>query len=133
MTRLHPVSVYQALKLEELGFLWPTDASYYPAVFDGKEISYASSKLGFLEGQSNPPYIRKPTLALALKWLRDTHNLGIYIDKNDEGYYYLSETPAYIIQDQGDCGFHATYEKAEAAALDGAIAFLLRRKEKEQI
>jgi hypothetical protein len=60
------VSKEQALKLKELGFDWPCNAFY-----DNLTTQMATSSLVNWNDFSG---ISAPTVALALKWMRDVHN-----------------------------------------------------------
>ena len=136
-------SFEQAKLLKELRFNWPCRNSIeYSDTLD-TNVEYQNGVLNTNSELEELNRINKPTIQLALKWLRDVHWLEINIEwfSTEEGgdvkYDYrlgkigechpLSLAAIYIECYNADRNFD-TYEEAESAALDFALEYLKENK-----
>lgn len=101
------VSFETAKLLKERGFDSCTYAYYEDEdnpninLYGGKNINWNKTE-----------FISKPTLQMAMKWLREVHNLLIVIDKGENFYAWQledNESGAYIGEVVGEC---SSYEEA---------------------
>ena len=97
---------------------------------------YESGKEFLTDGSFNPEYdYPAPTLSIAVKWLREIHNLHIEVYRTACGYLYIiSKIPtgsdiydnglAYDGDDE-DSGQWSTYEKCVEAAIEYCLENLI--------
>lgn len=134
MNELQRVTFDQAYRLDKLGFNWATDETYLHNDWRSRadRVEYAESKYqpsitGALEGQVIMPNLRRPTTALAVKWLRDKHNI-IVESINDLAFlpyfYAINGRGLDYFSYRQDIKF-ATYEECESAALDYVLEYLI--------
>lgn len=116
-TSLQLVTFEQAKYLQAIDFDWPTDNEFD----DGQTVTY--------EGVYSRPPIPRPTVALALKWMRDVHHLSGEVFANACGWAWeITKCPTEnsgggtTVRELGwdgpnDGGAFDTYEEAERALL----------------
>jgi hypothetical protein len=130
---LQLVTFEQAKKLESLGFDWKTQW-YYSIFKTEKEILKDAGFLGqWNNGQENLTAISAPTVALALKWVRDEKNFYGFCDKNLLGWcfeIYKADNGGIVYVSHIFDKVGETYEDAESALLDKLLIFI--QKEKKQ-
>ena len=110
--RLQLVTFLQAKRLKELGYIWHAFAPSYWYDEDGALNAGNQHTLN---------YYTAPTVALALKWMRDEKNIknAVYIGKY--GWYMQ------IKNKERAQGF-MTYEAAESELLDELLTILEKEK-----
>lgn len=130
-------SFEQSKLLKELGFDWETYMSY-TIVFDKKEGVLNSDDRPINHNLLNKYVYERcsaPTIQLALKWLRDIHNIYTLVEMNfdfvEEIYDFENWefTVCYGTHfkeslESKNPQFYNTYEEAESAALDLALGYL---------
>lgn len=149
--KLPTVTLEQAKLLKKLGLDFAVQGSYteYITSKKNKQDGYGGPfgwKKGEVEFSSD--YFRNncpgidyscknyimyaaPTVALALKWLREEKKVGVFVDGGNEGYTVFVEKPALIIHDdfdavEGKSTWHKSYEEAESIGLDHALNYLIK-------
>ena len=75
-------------------------------------------------------YSMAPTLQMALKWLREVHNLWIALLKDaDYGWKYKPQSMTVLREERFDCspftGYYSTYEQACEAAIKYCLENLI--------
>ncbi len=108
--QLQLVTFEQALRLSRLGFDWATDAFYHS---DGVADIYV------FQNHNAEGKISAPTVALALKWMRDNEEAGTCLAN-------LSGEATFVccINDIESMGCLETYEQAESVLLDELLTIL---------
>lgn len=120
------VSFETAKLLKEKGFDCETDKYYSP---EGRELTCLDDRDAEELG-----YVKRPTLQLACKWLREVHNLCIEPYRTACGYLYTISTIPYgtnLYSDHykgndEDSGQWTTYEKAVEAAIKYCLENLIK-------
>jgi len=118
--KLKLVGFGQAKRLNALGFDWPTIARYdnHGILYD-----YYDGNENWNDEEETDSLFSAPTVALALKWLRDVKGISSYISATASGYwtYYIWSEDEWL-----RClgNYFSTYEEAETALLDAVIAEL---------
>lgn len=116
--QLQLVTYEQAKKLKAAGFDWPCEYAYHE---DGGFCAVGKCDAWNHYGRENsslPNGYSAPTVALALKWLRDVKGLHGAIARNFNGNWHH--------MGKGDSD---TYESAESALLDEILKLLENEKE----
>ena len=137
--KLPNVNFTQAQRLKSAGFDWWTSDFYYKPIVarpPPEGLSFGEVKIGKIDDPlclwSGPPMVIEayaPTVALALKWLRDVKGILSCVDYSE---FRDDENSEYDISFDWSCGeiksetFYATYEEAESALLDAALAEVLK-------
>jgi len=110
-TQLQLVTYEQAKRLKELGFDYPTNASYSnDGCIGGHILNLSNSKLKY-------DCYCAPSIALALKWGRDVKGINGWVLKRAWEFFYCVE------HNEQECEF-STYELAESALLDAILTIL---------
>lgn len=120
---LNYVTPAQAKVLKQLGFDWLCQWSYTGINFD--------RTVRFSTNNQYESFNARPTVALAIKWLREAKNIHLFIsffdsdDRKSVDKYYYKFVPQitnghYLTQD--------TYEEAEYVGLAIALDYLLKQK-----
>lgn len=128
--QLQLVTFEQAKKLKEAGFDWPVELAY----FNMPGVKHLHGSLVHAHEACDYP---SPTVALALKWMRDVKHIDTCISPHfyEDGRLTRYETffvadfsairnPAFTTMD-GKNGF-TTYERAESALLDELLTLVER-------
>jgi hypothetical protein len=122
--QLRLVSYSQAVALRKLGFDWETQSRYLVrALKNGKEkITLSSPNLVDWNTRSDLygfDFTSAPTVALALKWIRDEKGfyLGVLPHSSESSYYGVSGSSDTTER-------YDTYEAAENALLDELLTVL---------
>jgi len=115
--QLQNVTFGQAKALNALGFDWPTIARYDD---HGILYEYYEGCENWNDEEETDSLFSAPTVALALKWLRDAKGLRLGIVPCKKAY------TGYCISDTSAAYAYPTYEEAESAILDRAIAELAK-------
>lgn len=107
------VSFETAKLLKEKGFDWCTYAYYEDE--DNPNISLHASKA---INWNKTEFISKPTLQMAMKWLREEHDaiVNVFYDKDDEK-WWCAEHYRMLVGEYTLIGHHNTYEQACEAAI----------------
>ena len=120
--QLQICSFEQAQRLKAAGFSWDCNQYYElycSAYYNGNVANYND---GRTVAYNRTPVISAPTVALALKWMRDVkgkYNWSIDCAGVDD-YIYFIDTKIY--------GGFSTYEAAESALLDKLLNVLETNK-----
>ena len=120
--RLQLVTFEQAKALKSLRFDWNVSYVYE---YDG-ELVGRNTPFGGANFNNSATSCSAPATALALKWIRDFHQIHAYMLYSADGRWWHSNgkytpTSGYEKYD--------TYEDAETALLDATIAELMKIKE----
>lgn len=121
------VSFETAKLLKEKGF---DESIQYFYKFDSKELYRGTA---FTNTQIGDKFYNAPTLQMAMKWLREVHNLCIEPYRTASGYLYTISkiwTGSEIYSDEfngddEDSGQWTTYEKACEAAIKYCLENLI--------
>ena len=112
--QLQLVTFEQAKKLKQLGFDWRSNSCY---ILPGEGLveDYNSTNSEKFE-------VSAPTVALALKWLREEkqESISVMRDRDSEEYSF------YPYGNGASALSYETYEQAESAGLDYALDYLRR-------
>jgi hypothetical protein len=138
--QLQLVTHEQAQRLKQLGFNWECETFYIDGNIDNSHnmINYNNNeglfwnKDDYDEEATDDGYCSAPTVALALKWMRDEK--GIRCAVNHETWYSTrteAESNNYYPKRQGEkTGLgYSIYEAAETALLDELLTILEEEKE----
>ena len=123
--QLQIVRFEQAKRLKELGFDWAVKTSYAIGCDNLRPEfrSYLHYNRGIRCNDTGKELISAPTVALALKWIRDVKTdcvLSVCINQTSRKYFYIvDEHDDYYVGDD----FNA-YEAAESALLDELLNLL---------
>jgi hypothetical protein len=109
------VTCEQAKKLKASGFDWKCD-KYYFEDDQGETPGY------ILNHNRYDDFYSAPTVALALKWIRDEKNNLFEVTHTDAGEWYYRKRIAQW-SEASECIFN-TYEAAESALLDELLTIL---------
>lgn len=132
--QLQLVNFEQAQRLKALGFNWEVNAYYVAAAATPFDEPLFATGMGLDDWGRNNFNVDKsicsaPTIALALKWIREAKFITSFIEaKNDDVFYWHFYW--YVdISDRGlekmDClGNANSYEDAEFALLNRIMAYL---------
>ena len=118
------VSFETAKLLKEKGFDWCTYAYYEDE--DNPNISLHASKA--INWNKTTEFISKPTLQMAMKWLRETFEIHCQIDcpivtfNWRYGIRNLNQDEWFTLRDMGD---YETYEEAAEAAIEYCLENLI--------
>ncbi len=130
---LELVTSEQAKKLKAVGFDWPVDYRYdtkgglclrahQPWNFNDRRVATQSE-------------ISAPTVALALKWMRDVKGLQCGVDPAPWGERAEDDTPRYcghwierVSELDAYTSYSDTYEAAESALLDELLTLIKETK-----
>lgn len=146
--KLPYVNYEQATKLKKLGFDWYCQSSFVGNEFTSymawnntwklqdKIHQFPREKGTDKLAKDVRPMIAAPTVALALKWLRDVHNLVVEINAPDlpEAQYLWPEKHfdanlhiPFKYGSKGDA-YGNTYDECESNGLDMALDYLIKQK-----
>jgi hypothetical protein len=112
--QLQLVALEQAKRLKALGFDWKCDRYYFED--DQGTSSY------ILNHNRYDDFYSAPTVALALKWIRDEKTNLFEVTHTDAGEWYYRKRIAQW-SEASECIFD-TYEAAESALLDELLTIL---------
>lgn len=110
------VSLDTARMLKEAGFDVPCTSQY-------TENEFAWENLRKTDFNKNGYVFSRPTLALAARWLRETHAIDIVIGVGDARFYYVRLYQRSYLVDMNTI-FKPTYEEALEAGLREAIKLI---------
>lgn len=125
---LQIVTIEQAEKLKELGFDLPADRYYEKD--DGRIVFVPYNTENINSHIDFPVYISAPTVAFAIKWLRDEKDCNVIVNAAimgngkkmyDIDYFYGNIKDAHA-------GIYNTYEEAESAGLTDILDYLINHK-----
>ncbi len=118
------VTYEQAQRLKKAGFDWTKNPCYTPYGNEAEHIPIATRQFKKIEDKCYPA----PTVALALKWLRDVKGF-LYeqshaqeIDNYESiGYHFIISLPRGMFRHTGN---YDTYEAAESALMDELLKLI---------
>jgi hypothetical protein len=131
-TALQLVSYEQARKLKEIGFNWATQ-HYYT-----KHGNWSHDMGKWIDYNKEKNYYSCPTVALALKWFREVHEidcgLEFKLDDDTDTWFYVvwyADRNTKILNSSLGMEF-GDYEEAESALLDALIKYVEEDKCKKK-
>jgi hypothetical protein len=135
--QLQRVNFEQAKRLDAIGFDYPVlDWYFRDGTFHKQETvkGYKEWKGWHCWNATKGIRFSAPTVALALKWLRDEKGIytQIFFEQTDAGWYYAS---ALILDDINEetveCKAQKSWDAAESALLDELLTVLEKEKNNE--
>ena len=127
--QLQLVNFEQAKRLQKLGFNWGVETVYATETdFHNQTTKGGIYCSRFYKNSGND--FSAPTVALALRWMRDEKNLIGIVDRNAAGYYFsISKNDSGTgIMDSFDTEDFDTYEQSESALLNEILELLETNK-----
>ena len=132
--KLQFVTFSQSKRLEALGFDWPVPSFYFKTgelcIKDKSELSGCKNWRSWYYWEATKGIrFSAPTVALALKWMRDVKSIPNVVSIDDFDYYsgyFIMDNIKYEIVTHGHI---ETFETAESALLDELITILEEEKE----
>jgi hypothetical protein len=123
---LQLVSYEQAIRLKQSGFNWRCVAFYRNEVlYDKTYADISNTSYRFVccnKDNDGPTTATAPTVALALKWMREVIEVVSCVNTNQDGFkYWGCYIQSYAWKYTDDCD---TYEEAESALLDELLTLI---------
>jgi hypothetical protein len=138
---LQLVSLEQAKRLKKLGFDWSVNHAYKRSVnnsddFVKETLNYyplkTSNEKEWVSGEIKDSIIAAPTVALVLKWFRDTQKVKGLVTHNTATRIFRIHWYKIDSYDMNKRGGWGKYEDAESALLDKLLTITEREKEDGQ-
>jgi hypothetical protein len=114
--QLPPVTFEQAKRLKELGFDWETRHYYFDEDEENRELEYGD-EFDYNHGIYGYETTSAPTVALALKWMRDEINMHKIVTAHTGCF----STESYYMANGKEFD---DYDAAESALLDELLTIL---------
>jgi hypothetical protein len=116
LKELQLVTYEQAVRLKKLGFDWKVDKFY---------DEYGISSLAVSMNMNDLPHAYSaPTVALALKWMRDEKKITYKISGDIFSFDYRKQYYSSVNMAQYEDRFNGDYEAVESALLDNLLTVL---------